>query len=869
MTIKIENEDLEKQVNNSNRMRKNYAQKLLITFAILFIAFTANAQKLEQSKEYIINNIKVTGVKTFNEQTVVTFAGLRKGQSITYPSQKISAAIKKLWKLTYFKDVRLYVTKVDNNLIDLELNVEELPKITAVTIKGVKKQKGRDLLKETDLKKGKMVTENLLVTSKNYIAKKYIEKGFLKAKVTTVVTNDSSDSLVKNGAKLAVNLDKGKRVKVKAIRFHGVKEMPIKKLKKAFKNTKEKNITHVFKASKYVKEKYKEDLTTLIDKFKEKGYRDARVIRDSVSYNDDNTINIDLFLEEGRKHYFGDIKFVGNAVYSDRQLNQILHVKRGDVYNGVLLEKRIRDDSKPDANDVSNLYQNSGYLFSNINTIETGVEKDTINFEIRIHEGKPARFDRVTVKGNKTTNDHVIYRNIRTKPGALYKKSNIIRTIRELGQVGFFDAEHIVPNIKNANPADGTVDVEYEVAEKGSSQVELSGGYGGTGFIGTLALSFNNFSIKNIFNKKAYHPVPLGDGQRISLRLQASTNYSVSSFSFSEPWLGGKKPVNFSVSYSHTAQFRYDWQTRTKYKDQKFAVDAITVGIAKRLKWPDDYFTISHSLTFQKYNLKNYNIGLFTFGNGYSNNINYTLGLSRDDTYTNPVYPMGGSKFALSLKLTPPHTALGSTDFSTIYNNPEFTTINGDPLIAEIDQKRFGWLEYYKMKFNGEWYTNVTGKFVIKTAFDFGFLGAYNKDRGVIPFERFQLGGSGLNGGYNLASAENIALRGYADQSLSSSNGGTVYNKFSMEMRYPLTLKPQSSIYALAFVEGGAAYDGFENYNPFQLYRSAGAGIRIFMPMFGLLGIDFGHGFDATALDRAEGKTKHGWETHFILGKQF
>jgi len=842
---------------------------ILAFLLVLGFTFSATAQKLERGKEYVINSIKVTGIKTFNEQTVVTFTGLRKGQTITYPSQKISSAIKKLWKLKYFKDVRLYVTKIDNNLIDLELNVEELPKIIVASVKGLKKQKSKDLLKEMGLKKGKMITENLLVTSKNYLERKYIEKGFLKANVTTTVVKDDSDSLVKNGAKVIVNLDKGKRIKVKQINFHGVNEMNKKKLLKAFKNTKQKKFYHVFKASKYVKGDYKEDLTKLIDKFKEKGFRDARILSDSITYNDDNTITIDLFLEEGRKHYFGDIKFVGNSIYSDRRLNRILHVKRGDVYNGVLLEKRIVDNSDPDANDVTNLYQNSGYLFSRINTIETGVENDTINFEIRIHEGKQARFDRVTVKGNDVTNDHVIHRAIRTKPDALYRKTDIIRTIRELGQVGFFDAEHIVPNLKNANPVAGTVDVEYEVAEKGSSQVELSGGYGGTGFIGTLALSFNNFSIKNIFNKKAYHPVPLGDGQRISLRLQASTNYSVSSFSFSEPWLGGKKPVNFSLSYSHTAQFRYDWQTRTKYKDQKFAVDAVSIGLAKQLKWPDDYFTISHSLTFQRYNLKNYNIGLFTFGDGYSNNINYTFGLTRNDTYTNPVYPMGGSNFSLTAKLTPPFTALGKTDYSTIYTDPDYTNANGEPLIPEIDQKRFAWLEYYKVKFKGEWYTNITGKFVIKSAFDFGFLGSYNKDRGVIPFERFQLGGSGLNGGYNLASAENIALRGYDDQSLSSRDGGTVYNKFSVEMRYPITLKPQSTIYALAFMEGGAAYESFETYNPFQLYRSAGAGVRIYMPMFGLLGIDFGYGFDATLADKSVGKTAHGWETHFLIGQQF
>ncbi len=605
----------------------------------------------------------------------------------------------------------------------------------------------------------------------------------------------------------------------------------------------------------------------MIDKYKENGYRDARVISDSIIKNNDKTISLVINVEEGEKYTFGKITFVGNSVYTDRHLHSLLRIEEGDTYNGVELRKRIADDTKPDAADITNLYQNNGYLFSSINPVEVSADGNVIDMEIRISEGKPAYFNNVTVVGNEKTNDHVIYRELRTRPGQLYSKANVVRTIRELGQLGFFDAQKISPNFKNPNPNDGTLDMEYSVVESGASQIELQGGYGGGGFIGTLGLSFNNFAIKDLFNGEAYKPVPSGDGQSLALRLQASRFFQTYSFSFSEPWLGGKRPVQFSTSLSHTKQFLYNPQTRDADKDKRFNITGITVGLARRLSVPDDYFTLSQAVSFQHYNLKNYNTGLFTFGNGYSNNLAYTVGLSRNNTSNDPIYPERGSNFSLTAKLSVPYSLFNNVDYEGLKNERDALNPSNQAdfaRIGEIDQERYKWLEFYKIKSKFEWYESIVKKLVLKSSLEFGYLGAYNQDRGVIPFERFFVGGDGL-GNFSLDGRESIALRGYPNQSLSSQDGGSIYNKFSMELRYPITLEGQAKIFVLGFLEGGASFDSFTDYNPFDINRSAGVGLRIFMPAFGLLGIDFGHGFDALP-----GQTvKNGWETHFIIGQQF
>ena len=504
-------------------------------------------------------------------------------------------------------------------------------------------------------------------------------------------------------------------------------------------------------------------------------------------------------------------------------------------------------------------------MFSNINPVEVSVENDTINFEIRVVEGKPAYFNKITVVGNTRTNDHVIYRELRTKPGNIYRKDQVVRTVRELGQMGFFDPEQISPDFKNVDPNAGTVDIEYGLVEKGASQVELQGGYGGGGFIGTLGLSFNNFSVRGLKDKSAYKPLPMGDGQALSLRLQANRFYNTASFSFSEPWLGGRQPVSFSTSISRTKQYRYDYFTGQANKNQFFEITGAQIGLAKKLRVPDDYFQLSQSLGYQYYNLSNYYTGLFTFGDGKSNNIFYQIILARDNTFINPVFPLGGSQFAISAKLSLPYSLFNDIDYDDLENQAEYQNEDGEPDQAKIDQEKFKWLEFYKIKFNGTWYTRLVDKFVLKTHAEFGFLGAYNNKRGIIPFDRFYLGGDGMSQ-YAMDGRETVALRGYTNQSLSSQDGSTIYNKFSLELRYPITLKPSASIFALTFLESGNGYDNFREFNPFNAKRSAGLGIRIFMPAFGLLGIDFGYGFDSQFSGDLQA---HGWETHFVIGQQF
>ncbi len=887
-------------------MLNTYA-KILLGILLLGGIFKVNAQDripFDQGRQYILADVDVTGKISFNKQTVVTFAGLEKGQNITVPGEEISNAIKKLGKLGLFSDIDFYVNRISNDSIWLELNIIELPKLSEVKITGIKKNKTEELIKDNSLTKGKVVNENLITTTRNYIENKYKKDGYFNTKVNIVTTPDTLDG---NNVKMLVNIDRGEKVKVASIDFTGNEKFSDAKLRGFMKNTKQRNPIRIFKRSKFIRDKYKEDLVSIIDKYKEKGYRDARVVSDSVMFDKKkDALAIKINVEEGHKYYFGNIKFLGNTVYPDATLQRLLGIKKGDVYNGVELEKRIADKTRPDAEDITNLYQNNGYLFSNINAVEVKTENDTIDFEIRVIEGPVAYFNKITVVGNDKTHDRVIYRELRTKPGQKYSKEDVVRTIREIGTMGFFDPEAIDPKFKNVDAAAGTVDIEYNLVEKGSSQIELQGGYGGGGFIGTLGLSFNNFSMRNIFNKEAYKPLPMGDGQKVSLRLQGSSYFQTYSVSFAEPWFGGKKPVQFSTSISYSKQFLNNFNTNDVDRSKSFNILTLSVGLAKRLTRPDDNFVFSNALSFQYYDLNNYNTGLFTFGDGASRNFAYTIGLSRNSKGSNPVFPTYGSEFSVSAKFTPPYSVFNGVDYKNLGNQKEYkmrydgsTTyfdhsdhaVNPGDLIdaqgnyiaednyqnaavdqSKVDQKKFNWLEYYKIKFKADWYTKIYGKLVLRSLGEFGFLGAYNQDRGLVPFERFYLGGDGL-ANFSLDGREVIGLRGYPNQSLTptdaagAQNGATVYNKFSLELRYPLTLKAAASIYALTFVEAGAAYDSFRDYNPFVLQRSAGFGLRVFMPAFGLLGIDFGYGFDPVPI---QGLTKpNGWETHFIIGQQF
>ena len=854
---------MEKQV--SNFLGKSFIQLGIILCSFFFWgSYTSQAQNLDEyvkGKLYTIDTITVSGIKTFSNQTVISYSQLRKGEKINIPGDKISTVINKLWNLQLFSDINFYITQIEEDRIALEIEIEELPSLSEVKINGLKKGKIEPLIKETELKAGKKLSESFLANTKNYIVNKFQKEGFLNTKVTF---NTIKDTINSNTFKMVVNVDKGERVKIREINFEGNEVFNDKKLRSKLKKTKQKFPLRFWRKSKFIEEDYYEGKQNLLDFYKERGYRDARIVRDTLVNNEDNSININFDVEEGNQYYFGDISYLGNSVYTDYQLSQVLGIKKGDTYDGVLLKKRIADE-KPDANDLTNLYQNNGYLFSNINAVEVSAENDTINFEIRVSEGKQASFNKISVVGNNKTNDHVIYRELRTKPGELYSKDMVVRTVRELGQLGFFDAENINPDFKNVDPNAGTVDIEYGLTEAGASQIELQGGYGGGGFIGTLGLSFNNFSLKNIFNFDTYKPLPMGDGQNLSLRLQASQFFSTYSFSFAEPWLGGREPVQFSTSLSHTVQYRYDFLTGRADESQYFQISGLTLGLAKRLKVPDDFFTLSQAISYQYYDLNNYYTGLFTFGDGSSNNLNYTIALSRNNTYTNPIFPVGGSKFTISAKLTPPYSLINGIDFSDLGDRKEFQLPNGEPDTAKIDQEKFRWLEFYKLKFSGEWYTSIIGKLVFKAQTDFGFIGAYNQERGNIPFERFYLGGDGMQQ-WAMDGRETIALRGYKNQSLSSRDGSLLYNKFTLELRYPITLKPSASIFALSFLESGNGYNSFRDFNPFNSKRSAGMGVRIFMPAFGLLGIDFGYGFDSSNLNN---DIANGWETHFIIGQQF
>lgn len=879
---------------------KEMTKKLPITYFTLLALLISTSLSAQNSpgangKEYTIGDIKVTGITSYNENTVITFTGLKKGERIFLPGDRISKVIKKLWDLELFSDINFYISNVEGDVADLEINIQEVPELNEARIEGIKKRKSEELIKDNGLTKGAKVTENLITTTRNFITNKYKKDGFLNTKVV-VNTIPIKDTVASNKVNMVVLIDKGDRVKVDKINIVGNEQLSDAKVRRAMKNTKRKKFLRFWKRSKYIRADYEEDKDNIITKYKEKGYRDARITSDSLIIEDDNSVSLNLNLEEGNKYYFGTITFLGNSVYTDRELARQLVIKKGDVYNGVLLEKQIADNSKPDANDLTNLYQNNGYLFSSIDAVETKVYNDTLDFEIRVREGKLTYFDHITVTGNDKTNDHVIYRTLRTKPGQRYSKDLVVRTVRELGQLGFFDPEQLEPQFQNANPQAGTIDINYPVVEKGSSQIELQGGFGGGGFVGTLGLAFSNFSIRNIFNKESYSPLPMGDGQTLRIRAQASRFFQTYSLSFVEPWLGGKRPYQLSTSFSHTIQFLLNNRTRKVDRDSKFLITGGSIGIAKRLNWPDNYFTLSQAISVRHYNLKNYNTRLFTFGNGSSNDLSYTIGINRNNTTVNPVFPTGGSEFNLVAKLSVPYSLFDGVDYSELADRRDtleeersnLDNTNSRDLvrsaeigteIGEIDQKRFKWLEYYKLKFDGTWYTSLVniGKkpLVLKTKVEYGFLGAYNNNnRGNIPFERFFIGGDGL-GSTSLDGREVVSLRGYPNQSITpqsrtnnqdfDADGATIYNKYSLELRYPITLKPAASIYVLGFLEGGASYDSFKSFNPFQLSRSTGAGLRIFMPAFGLLGIDFGYGFDPIPGTNQA----NGWETHFIIGQQF
>jgi outer membrane protein insertion porin family len=852
----------------ANKLQSKFYTKLfsvaLVLFA-LFFGFSVNAQTqndsiannnaaFEKGKEYILGGISVTGLVKFSEETVKVFTGLRNGQTIKLPGDKLTSAIKKLYESKQFSNVDVYLARLDGNTVYLQFDVQELPMLNEVSIVGIKKSKAKELLKEAELKEGAMVTDNLVVTTKNYFTKKYTDKGFLKTKVTLDTRKDSSDINVVN---MNVFIDKGSKIKIKDINFTGNEALSDKKLKKAMSNTKEKFLGRFWKGSKYIEDEYQEDLESILDKYSRLGYRDARILSEGISWNDDNTIDINIELEEGKQYRFSEIVFVGNKEYTDDELMKVLRIDKGDVYNGAVLKERVKGDGSPTSEDLSTLYQDSGFLFSQVNAVETKVENDSITVEIRIREDEKARIRKVTVSGNDKTNDHVIFRELRVKPGDLFSRSNIIRSIREIGQLGFFDQNvtpDVVPDYTNK-----TADINFNVVEKGGSQIELQGGYGGGSFIGTLGLSFNNFSIKNIFKKEAYTPLPMGDGQSLSLRLQSSRTFNTYSFSFTEPWLGGRKPKSLSFSIYSSSQFQLDPQTFQVDRDRSLGIIGASIGLGQRLKWPDDYFQLSQTISYQSFNLDNYGfrVGANILNNGTLNNLSYSATISRNSAGPSLIFPTYGSEFSFGVKATFPYSLVNNKDYSID------SGLSQEETNAQIAEK-YKWLEYYKLSAKGKWYTAFTDKLVLMTNAEMGYLGYYNSDVGLSPFERYFVGGDGI-AVFQLDGREVVGLRGYENNQLSPAEGGSIYNKFQLELRYSITDAPSASIYTLGFLEAGNSYDNFQSFNPFELKRSAGLGIRIFMPAFGLLGIDFAHGFDPLP-GQIE---KSGWQTHFIIGRQF
>lgn len=775
---------------------------------------------------YELGPIRVEGADNFDHNAIKLLAGLRQGQQITIPGEQISKAINNLWNEGLFSDVEIIAEKEVAGVLYLVIRIAPRPKLSRFKFSGVSKRDADKIREEIDLFSGKTITENLVFSTKNRIKGYFREKGYYSVSVDI---KRVQDTLMNNSEVFNISVNKGEKVKIGELNFDGNESVKTWKLRMAMKDTKQKAFWRFFKVSKYSETAYKRDKEAMLAKFNKVGLRDAEVSFDTVYLADEKNLNIDINIDEGNKYYFGDIEWIGNTKFRSSFLDTILGIKKGDLYNKELLETRLF--MSQDGRDISSLYMDRGYLFFQIIPVETGVVDNHINYQMRIIEGKEARVKRVIIKGNTKTNDYVIRREIRTKPGDLFNRNDIIRTQRELAQLGYFNEQAFQVN-PIPNPQDGTVDIEYVVEEKSSDQIELSGGYGGAGYdgrgriIGTLGLTFNNFSTKNFFKKGAWTPLPGGDGQRLSIRAQTNGRYYQGyNFSFTEPWLGGKKPNSLSFWINHTALGNGHFPTHEDYSG--LAITGVGLGLGRRKKWPDDYFQAYYELSYQYYDVvDDYRFGIFT--DGYANDIALKYVLQRSSV-SSPIYPQSGSNIKFSAKATVPYSLFdGIDDYSDLTN-----------------QERFKYLEYYKFKFTGEWFLPLTNdkKLVLMPRIGFGFMGAYNYEKGISPFERFNLGGNGLTGVNQIGGREIIALRGY-EADMSTNGGDPLIAKYTMELRYPISLNPQATFYMLAFAEAGNTFPNIKKFNPFDVKKCAGVGIRVFLPMFGMLGLDYGWGFD-------------------------
>jgi|TARA_B110000444_G_scaffold254343_1_gene286678 outer membrane protein insertion porin family len=835
-------------------MNNSMKKIVLFTLAFLFVWYPTSvfAQgnninglnlgsqiKIKVDTDYEIGGIVVKGADQLDPTMVGLLSGLNVGDKVQFPSDKIATAIRNLWDQELFEDVQLFITQKIDRIVYLEFQLKTLPKLSKFYFTGISKGKQDAIRELLDLKRGVFVSENLRITSSNAIEKYFVEKGFIDA---TANITSIQDSQLLDAVILKIDVTPGPRLKIEEIVFNGNLAISDKKLRKAMDDTHRYRWWNIFGTSKLLKEKLESDKRLIIEAYNEAGYRDMRIQSDTFYRTPEEKLVLEFQIDEGRPYHYKSVSFYGNSKYSTEILQSILKIETGDRFNSKALSTRVNGD--PNGNDISSLYLNNGYLFANIIPIEVKVENDSIDLEIRIREGKQATVRKVIVHGNERTNDHVVYREIRTKPGDLFSKSDIMRTVRELGQLGYFDPRQITP-VPVPDPMTGTVDLEYTVVEQSTSQLELQGGWGRYTVVGTLGLNFNNFSARNIFNKKSWQPLPTGDGQNITIRAQTNgTFYSSYNFSFTEPWWGGKKPNSVTFSAYHNTM-NYNGQ-QTDSLAQKIGITGVTLGQGKRLKWPDDYFTLFQSIEYRRFDINNYPLVGADFTNGIANSIAYTFALRRDNRDL-PIFPTRGSSLAFTIEATPPVSLLDGRDYSKLTST-----------------EKFRFIEYHKWKFTGDYYAQIAKNFVIKSYSEFGFLGKYNDDYGLPPFERFYLGGDGLQN-FVLDGREVVGLRGYTNLSLTPDGGGALYNKFTTELRYLLSPNPQAQIFVLAFAEAGNNYDNFADYRPFELKRSNGVGLRIFMPMFGLLGVDLAYGYD-----NIPGSTgPSGWQTHFVLGQQF
>ena len=854
---------------------------LLLTLASCLQAFAqVEAPEIDYNRprKYIVGGVTVEGNNYFNSQQIIQLAGLAKGMEITVPGEEVSAIVRRLWLQRYFEDISLVVDHLGQtpDSAYFKIIIKERPRVSQWSFSGIKSGDKKELQDRLNLRRGGEFSEYVEKTSADIIKRYYAEKGFLNA---TVKAETKKDTIVMNAIRVNFNIDRGERVRIKDINFIGNEHVKDFKLARAMKKTKSNKFYNFFNSKKFNQKEYINDKKLVLSAFNEAGYRDARLVRDSVYYIEPKRLAIDLVFEEGDKYYFRDITWTGNSVYPSEVLNSVLQVQKGDVYDVVTMEKRLRGGGKQTDMDVSKLYRDNGYLFFNITPVETNIQNDSVDVELRISEGKQATLNNIVINGNDLTSEKVVRRQIFTRPGYLFRQSDFERSIREIASLGQFDPEaimgeggySIIPNQLN-----NTVDLVYNVTEKPSSQLELSGGWGAGTFVATVGVSFNNFSTRRMFDKSAWRPVPLGDAQNLAFRFQTNGKYYTAlTASFVEPSLFGKKPTSLSLSGYYTRYTNSNLWLGILSNDQQMEVFGVSASLGNRLKWPDNYFVLYNGLSWQTYRLKNWDHGYFIFDNGISHNISYTINLMRNST-DQQIYPRQGSDISLSLSLTPPFSLLRNYDYDAAGN--KITERGGKPIgwkDVQYDnwsvQNRYKWIEYHKWKLSAATYTKLIGDLVLMTRAQFGYLGYYNRGWGYSPFEGFVVGGDGMSGYYSYGT-EVIALRGYENSSLTPylptqynssryAYAGNVYDKFTVELRYPVILQPSSTIFVLGFLEGGNCWSDIKDFNPFQIKRSAGVGVRIFLPMIGLLGVDWGYGFD----DSANG----GSQFHFVIGQQF